>query len=122
MAFLSACSSKPSEPTEAEARAALEQQIKDFSQGCIKLVEFHKTGESNFESLMIVNANAKIEFLDDCDWPIEPLMLATKAVPGTPSKMKKGEQRTVDLTLQFVKTDTGWKATQKNDAGSKATP
>jgi hypothetical protein len=55
-AFLSACSSNPGTPTEADARAALEQDIKDFSQGCIRLVDFHKTGEKALVSVNNQNA------------------------------------------------------------------
>ena len=120
-AFLSACSSNPSAPTEADARAALEQDIKDFSQGCIKLVDFHKTGEKVLESVMLVNATARIEFLEDCNWPIETTVAALKIVPGATPNVRKGEQRTANLTLQFQKTDQGWKATQKKDPGSKLT-
>jgi hypothetical protein len=120
-AFLSACSSNPSLPTEADARAAVEQDIKDFSQGCIKLVDFHKIGEKVLESVMLVNATAKIEFLEDCNWPIETTVAALKIVPGATPNVRKGEQRTVNLTLQFHKTDGGWKATHKKESVPKLT-
>ena len=99
-AFLSACSSNPSAPTEADARAAVEQDIKDFSQGCIKLVDFHKTGEKVLGSVMLVNATAKIEFLEDCDWPIETMVVVLKILPGATPNVRKGEQRTVHFRLQ----------------------
>ena len=120
-AFLSACSSNPSAPTEADARAAVEQDLKDFSQGCVKLVDFNKTGEKVLESVMLVTATAKIEFLEDCNWPFDTTVAALKIVPGATPNVRKGEQRTVNLTLQFQKTDQGWKATQKKDPGSKLT-
>lgn len=111
-AFLSACSSNPGAPSEADARAALEQQIQAFSQGCIKLVEFHKTSaqEKDLGGVMLVNARAEIEFLEDANWPIDTLVVVTKMVPGNTPNVKKGERRTVNLTLQFHKTDQGWKA------------
>jgi hypothetical protein len=114
-AFLSACSSNPSVPTEADARAAVEQDIKAFSQGCIKLVDFHKTGEKLLESVMLVNATARIEFLEDCIWPIDTTVAALRIAPGGTPNVRKGEQRTVNLTLQFHKTDRDWKATTKNE-------
>jgi len=120
-AFLSGCSSNPSAPTEADARAAVEQDIKDFSQGCIKLVDFHKTGEKLLESVMLVNTTATIEFLEDCNWPIDTTVAALKIVPGAMPNVRKGEQRTVNLTLQFHKTDRGWKATHKKEQGPKPT-
>ena len=118
-AFLSACSSHPSAPTEADARAALEQDIEIFSQGCIKLVDFQKTGEKQLESVMLVSASAKIEFLEDCNWPIDTLVVVTKIVPGVTANVRKGEQRTVNLTLYFQMTDRGWKAVHKKEPGSK---
>jgi hypothetical protein len=120
-AFLSACSSDPSAPTEADARAGVEQDIKDFSQGCIKLVDFNKTGEKVLESVMLVNGTTKIEFLEDCNWPFDTTVAAFRIVSGATPNVRKGEQRTVNLTLQFQKTDQGWKATQKKDPGSKLT-
>jgi len=98
-AFLSACSSNPSAPTEADARAAVEQDIKDFSQGCIKLVDFHKTGEKVLGSVMLVNATAKIEFLEDCDWPIETSR-RSKDTPGGYAQREKG--RTADCSFQVA--------------------
>lgn len=118
-AILSACSSNPSAPTEADARAALEEDIKDLSQGCIKLVDFHKTGEKLLGSVILVSASAKIEFLEDCNWPIDTMVVVTRIVPGGTANVRKGEQRTVNLTLQFHKTDRGWKAAEKKEPGSK---
>lgn len=118
-ALLSACSPKFNAPTETDARAVLEQQIRDTSQGLIKLVEFRKTGEKTLESVLLVNATAKIEFLEDCNWPIDTMVLALKLVPGATPNVRKGEQRTVDLTLQFQKTGDGWKAIQAKDQPSK---
>lgn len=120
--LLSACSSNPSWPTEADARAALEQDMKNFSQGCIKLLEFHKTGERVWESVCLVEASAQIEFLEDCDWPIDTMVLVLKVVPGATPNVRKGEQRSVNLTLQFHQTDHGWKATQMKASESKPTP
>jgi PBP1b-binding outer membrane lipoprotein LpoB len=112
-AFLASCSSNPGAPTEAEARAAVEREIEDFSQGCIKLVDFHKTGEKMMESVVLVNATARIEFLEDCNWPMDTVVVALKVVPGATPNVRKGEQRTAHLTLQFHKTDRGWKATHE---------
>ncbi len=116
--FLSACTGKSSGPTDAEARAALEQQIKDFSQGCIKLVEFHRTGEKALGNVIIVDANAKVEFLEDCNWPIETSVMVLKTPPGGTSNVKKGDLRTLNIDLQFVETEHGWKSGQKKDTGS----
>ena len=119
LSYISACSKHSSAPTEADARAALEQEIKDFSQGCIRLVEFHKTGERELGTVRLVDAGARIEFLEDCDWPFNTMVLALKVVPGTTPNARKGEQRDVHLTLQFHKTGGVWKATQKQEAGSQ---
>ena len=121
VALFSACSPNSTSPTEADARAVLEQQIRDSSQGLIKLVEFQKTGEKALESVMLVNATAKIEFLEDCNWPIDTMVIALKVVPGATPNVRKGEQRTVNLTLEFLKTDGDWKATQAKDSKSKPT-
>lgn len=120
-AVFSACSPNSTSPTEADARAVLEQQIRDFSQELIKLMEFQKTGEKALDTLVLVNATAKIEFLEDCNWPFDTTVIALKVVPGATPNVRKGEQRTVNLTLQFQKTDRGWKATQAKDQKSKPT-
>ena len=120
-ALFSACSPNSTPLTEADARAALEQQIRDFSQGFIKLVEFQKTGETVAGKVMLVDATVKIEFLEDCDWPIEKTVIALKVVPGATPNVRKGEQRTFSLTLQFQKTDGGWKDTWAKDSKSKPT-
>lgn len=121
-AFLSACSPKSAAPTEADARAVLEQQIRDTYQGLIKLVEFHKTGEQALEGVLLVKATARIEFLEDCHWPMDTMVVALKLVPGATPNVRKGEQRTVPLTLQFHKTDEGWRANPAKDPKSKPTP
>jgi hypothetical protein len=118
-ALLSACSPQITAPTESDARAVLEQQMRDTSEGLIKLVEFRKTGEKTLESVLLVNATAKIEFLEDCNWPIDTMVFALKLVPGATPNVRKGEQRTLDLTLQFQKTGDGWKATPAKDQPSK---
>lgn len=112
-AVLSGCSDSRNMPTEADARAAVEQGINMFSQGCIKLVEFHKTGEKQLDSLVVVNGTARIEFLEDCNWPFNTTVLALRLVPGATPNVRKGDQRTVNLTLQFHKTAGGWKADPK---------
>lgn len=117
-----ACTRHSGAPSAADARAALEQDIQDFSQGCIKLVAIKTTGEHELASVMVVNASAEIEFLEDCTWPIETLVVALKTADGQTPNVKKGEHRTVHLTLQFHKTAQGWKPTQKKDPGSKAAP
>jgi hypothetical protein len=119
--FLFACSRRPNGPTEADARAALEQEIKDFSQRCIKLVEFHKTGETALGSVILVEASAEIEFLEDCNWPMNTLVMVTKSSPGATPNVSKGDHRTLNVKLQFHQTGQGWKATQKKDLGSKPT-
>jgi hypothetical protein len=117
-ALFSACSPNSTPLTDADAHAVLEQQIRDFSQGCIKLVEFQKTGETEAGEVMLVNATVKIEFLEDCNWPIEKTVIALKVVPGATPNVRKGEQRTLNLTLQFQKTDGGWKDTWAKDSKS----
>ena len=120
-ALFSACSPNSAPLPEADARAALEQQIRDFSQGFIKLVEFQKTGETVAGKVMLVDATVKIEFLEDCDWPFEKTVIALKVVPGATPSVRKGERRTFSLTLQFQKTDGGWKDTLAKDSKSKPT-
>ena len=121
VALFSACSPNSTTPTEADARAVLEQQIRDFSQGLIKLMEFQKTGEKALDTLVLVNATAKIEFLEDCNWPFDTMVVTLKTVPGDAPNVRKGEQRTANLTLQFHKTDRGWKTRDKKDPGQKLT-
>ncbi len=113
-ASLSACSSKPGGPPETAARAALEQQIQAFSQGCIKLVRFQTNRDQNMDlgKIMLVKGTAEIEFLEDCNWPIETTVLALKTTGREVPNIRKGDRRTVYVTLQFHKTETGWKATQ----------
>jgi hypothetical protein len=113
-ASLSACSSKPGGPSEADARAALEQQIQAFSKGCIKLVRFDTDKDQNMDlgNVLLVKATAEIEFLEDCNWPIETTVLALKTTGREVPNVRKGERRTIYLTLQFHRTKTGWKATQ----------
>lgn len=84
-------------------------------------MEFHKTGEKEVANVLLVNVSAKIEFLEDCNFPIENSFVVLKTVPGTAPNVKKGQQRTLDLTLQFEKTDRGWKPTEAKDSGSKST-
>ena len=120
-ALFSACSPKSTAPTEADARAVLEQQIRDYSQGLIKVVDFQKTGETETGKVMLVYTTAKIEFLEDCDWPIEKTIIALKVVPGATPNVRKGEQRTVDVTLQFEKRDGSWKDTWAKDTKSNPT-
>ncbi|MEY4484732.1 MAG: hypothetical protein RL693_2184, partial [Verrucomicrobiota bacterium] len=86
---------------------------KALSQGYIKLLTFHKTGETELANLRLVNADAEIEFLEDCNWPITTEVLALKTIPETPPNVKKGEHRKMKLTLQFYETERGWKATKQ---------
>lgn len=112
-ALLSACCpGKPDTPSEAAARMAVEQQIQAFSQGCIKLVQFHKhDGQDRIlGDTMLVKATAELEFLQDCNWPINTQLLALKTIGREIPNVRKGEHRTADLTLQFHRTDSGWKA------------
>jgi len=120
--LLSACFSKASAPSEAEARAALEQEIQRFSQGCIKLNEFHVANAQALGNLLIVEARAEIEFLEDCHWPVHTLVVVSKIPPGATPDVKKGERRTMDVKLQFHQTSQGWKSTPIKDAGAKRTP
>jgi hypothetical protein len=48
--------------------------------------------------------------LEDCDWPVDHTVLTLKTIPGKTPGVKKSEHRTVNLTLQFQKTDQGWKS------------
>lgn len=61
---------------------------------------------------MLLNATAEIEFLEDCNWPIDTEVLALKTLKGEAPNVKKGEHRKMNLTLQFHKTDEGWKSTR----------
>jgi hypothetical protein len=64
---------------------------------------------------VLVNVSAKIEFLEDCEdlsSPIENSIFVKKTVPGIRPNVKKGQQRTLDLTLFFELTDRGWKPRQ----------
>ena len=108
-ALFSACSSHPSAPSEADARAALEQQIQTLSQGCTKLVEFHKTGEQELGPVRLVQARAEIEFLEDCYWPLDTQVVVLRVTPGQTANVRKGDRRIVNLTLQFNQTEQGWK-------------
>ena len=110
--LLTACSSNPGTPSEADARAALEQQIEAGSQGCIKLVKFHKTSEQDLGRVLLVQASAEIEFLEDCKWPFDTRVIVLRIAQGETPNVRKGDHRTVNLTLQFHKTDQGWKVTK----------
>lgn len=111
-ALFSACSSKSNAPSEAEARAVVEQDIKDLSQGCIRLLDCRKGGEVVLESMMVVNVSATIEFLEDCYWPTDQTVAVQKIAPGVTPNAKKGEQRTISLILYFQKSGRGWKAVE----------
>ncbi len=112
--FLSACSNNPDRPSEADVRAVVEQQIQNFSQGCIKLLQFqmNKDQERELGSVLLVKATAEIEFLEDCKWPFDSQLLALKTTGTDTPDVKKGDRRTVHLTIQFHKTPQGWKPTQ----------
>lgn len=64
---------------------------------------------------MLVKANAEIEFLKDCNWPIDTLVLATKTVPGTTPNARKDDRRPLNLTTQFHRTKDWWKEAQRKD-------
>ncbi len=49
------------------------------------------------------------------------LVVVLKILPGATPNVRKGEQRTVHFRLQYQKTDSGWKAVQMKDSGSKLT-
>jgi hypothetical protein len=118
---LSACSGGSTGPTEAQARAMLEEDIQKFSQGCIQLLEFKKTEEKQMDSLMSVSATVRIEFLQDCVWPNERLVVVSKLVPGVSPNVRKGDQRIVSLDFLFEKADGGWKPVRPKDATSAPT-
>ncbi|MFZ4778456.1 MAG: hypothetical protein ACOYM3_24055 [Terrimicrobiaceae bacterium] len=59
-----------------------------------------------------MKATAEIEFLEDCKWPFDTQVLALKLTGKETPNVKKGERRTIHLTMQFHKTAEGWKATQ----------
>ncbi len=109
---LAACSGPLNPPTEAEARAVMERDITNFSQGCIKLVKFRLINEQELGNILMVKAEAEIEFLADCNWPIETLVLVTKPLPGAVPTMKKGDRRMMNVTLQFSRSEQGWIPTE----------
>ena len=106
--FLSACSSNHRVPPEADVRAAVEQQIQASSQGCIKLLQFHKTSDQELGNLLLVKATAELEFLEDCQWLTNNQLIVLKIIKGQTPNVKKGEHRTANLSLQYHKTDRGW--------------
>lgn len=108
---LTACSRQDAAPTAAEARVVVERDIAAFSQGCIRLLDFHKTGERPLGTVLLVDATATIEFLEDCQWPLGTTVLAFRIPPGTTPGVRKGEQRTLPLELQFHQTKQGWEPT-----------
>ncbi len=119
---LTACSGGSTGPTEAQARAMLEEDIQKFSQGCIQLLEFRKTQEKPMDSLMAVSATVRIEFLQDCVWPNERLVVVLKTAPGLSPNVRKGDQRIVNLDFLFEKSDGGWKAVRPKDSKSGMSP
>jgi hypothetical protein len=96
----------------------LEEDIQKFSQGCIQLLEFRKTQEKPMDSLMSVSATVRIEFLQDCVWPNERLVVVSKIVPGVVPNVRKGDQRIVNLDFLFEQSDGGWKAVRPKDTKS----
>jgi hypothetical protein len=119
---LSACSGGSTGPTEAQARAMLEEDIQKFSQGCIELLEFKKTEEKQMDSLMSVSATVRLEFLQDCVWPNERLVVVSKIVPGVSPNVRKGEQRIINLDFLFEQSDGGWKAVRPKESKSVMSP
>ncbi len=111
-AFLSACSRNHRVPSEADVRAAVEQQIQASSQGCIKLLQFHKTSDLEGGNVLLVKASAELEFLEDCHWLTNTDVIVLKTTKGETPNVRKGEHRTANLSLQFRKTDRGWEITK----------
>lgn len=118
---LSACSGGSTGPTEAQARAVLDEDVQKFSQGCIQVLEFRKTEELDLDRLMLVNAIVRIEFLQDCVWPIENLVVVTKTVPGVSPNVHKGDQRTLNVPFLFEKADGAWKPVRPKETTSAPT-
>ena len=87
---LTACSGGSTGPTEAQARAMLEEDIQKFSQGCIQLLEFRKTQEKPMDSLMAVTATVRLEFLQDCVWPTERPAAVLTTPPGLSPHLREG--------------------------------
>ncbi len=71
---------------------------------------FHKTShaEQDLGGVRLVEVQAELEFLEACHWPLETSVLVLKTPPGGQANVKKGDRRTVNLTLQFHPTDEGW--------------
>lgn len=120
-AILTSCNGSPTPPSEADARAALERNIGEFSQGCIKLVDFRKTGKKELGDVTLVTASADIEFLEDCHWPFKTAMIVLKITEGETPGVKKGERRTVTVTLQFHRTGKGWEPTGEKTTATETT-
>jgi hypothetical protein len=113
------CSDKPS---EADARAKLEAQIQQQSNGFISLASFQKTDGVMHEfggmKTYQMNYDADIEFLNDCFWSgfNDGMSFATHKMDRienipifvTPKQAKKGEHFRFNGRMDFQKTERGW--------------
>jgi general secretion pathway protein G len=121
-AWLTGCSSSPS---ARDGERAIQDHIKNESEGRIKLVGFEKTngqlGEIFGVKVYGMDFAADIEFLEDCKWveasfqtsKLTPLpqnslsqLFDTLQNPGKP--VSKGQRTQLSGVVHFVKKENGW--------------
>lgn len=116
---LAACSLPPS---ASNAHNALARQIQEESQGRIRLVNFSKTNgleaETNGVKIYKFEYQAEIEFADECWWAGQPGHFAADPVKASvwdalghvlQRRMRKGQREKLSGTLEFEKTERGWR-------------
>lgn len=121
---LTGCGGPPSEST---GRKTLDHQIREQSQGHIKLVIFKKTNGKGDANYYQVEYEAKIEFLDTGAWSSGNAMsssrefgFALRQAGNNPMlqlmggmtgdvDVQKGQQQAITGTLVYEKTEKGWR-------------
>jgi|ERR1043166_5532311 len=118
-------------PSESEARAALDQKIRNQSRGLIRLASFQKTNgmEQNFGGMRAyqMDYTADIEFVNDCMWSggnsLEGWSGDFVAQSGQQSggldgflslsqgmqQARRGQHQRISGQFHFVKTEQGWR-------------
>ena len=110
-AFISSCSRLPSEN---DARAAVEQKIRDHANGLVRLVSFNKTNATKIDAFAgySIAYTAEIEFLDDCLWEHKIGFIAKRGHKSELDfgvvEVKKGQNVEIESAIFFQKTEKGW--------------
>jgi len=114
LAFTGCGPSKPSKPTEADGRAAMERSIAKNSKDFIRLKSFTKTNGMDVMGMYSLEFDAELEVLADCliddrGWtrPIPASGVDRMEFDFKPHK--KGETVTLHTSMLWNNTEKGWK-------------